>query len=76
MSGNLWEWTRSVPKDYPYVRDEEKAEELDQPARILRGGCFDNLFGSVRCAVRLKLGPPDWFWDLGFRFVILPSSDL
>ena len=41
LSGNVWEWTRSIDKAYPYVPDDGR-ERLDASAgkaRVLRGGC-------------------------------------
>src|SRR6185436_16735520 len=79
MSGNVWEWTRSGLKDYPYVRDDGR-EDLSGSARalrVLRGGAFNLDPGNVRCAVRDRLHPWFRYRYLGFRLVLLPfSSDL
>jgi formylglycine-generating enzyme required for sulfatase activity len=79
MSGNVWEWTRSLFEDYPYVRDDgrEDLSELSKSPRVLRGGSFDLDSLDVRCAVRPWLDPTDRFRNIGFRVVLLPfSSDL
>ncbi len=77
MSGNVWEWTRSLGKDYPYTRDERK-EDLQAPGpRVLRGGAYFSDSSYVRCAFRDWFGPPGRNWYVGFRVVLLPfSSDL
>ena len=49
LSGNVWEWTRSLYQDYPYPADEPgraKRENLAAPkdtVRVLRGGSFNHL---------------------------------
>jgi len=78
MSGNVWEWTRSLNGKYPYPisdmnterewRENLKAREIE--SRIARGGCYLTDAERVRCATR------EW-WDasyenrcLGFRVVV------
>ncbi len=39
MSGNLWEWTSSLYRDYPYGASHESASAADDH-RVLRGGSF------------------------------------
>jgi formylglycine-generating enzyme required for sulfatase activity len=78
MSGNVWEWTRSLYGKYPYPTDEAgraQRENLEAPkevARVLRGGAFFYDFRSVRCAYRRGLGPHFWHRSLGFRVVVRP----
>lgn len=81
MSGNVWEWTRSVYAKYPYP-DEPTARqkrEIDDSAslRVLRGGSYWFYSWLVRCAARRWISP-DLRYDLiGFRVVVSPfSSDL
>jgi len=80
LSGNVWEWTRSLWDDYPYPSDaNERArrEDLQAPddqARGLRGGAFHLNHGGVRCASRIGLFPDLRDWDIGFRVVVLPCS--
>ncbi|MBA7481230.1 Hercynine oxygenase [subsurface metagenome] len=39
LSGNLWEWTSSAYKEYPYVSDDGREDESDSEAyRVVRGG--------------------------------------
>ena len=48
MSGNVWEWTRSLWGDYPYPTDQQeraRRENLQagrETPRVLRGGAFHN----------------------------------
>jgi formylglycine-generating enzyme required for sulfatase activity len=71
MAGNVWEWTQSLYKEYPYRYDER--ESLETPGnRVFRGGAFNNAAGDVRAAVRLG-GAPDRRYDfLGFRVLASP----
>jgi len=84
MSGNVWEWTRSLwgpdfgkPQfKYPYVptdgREDTKAG--DTVLRVLRGGAAHDSPDHVRCAVRYRELPADPYIDVGFRVVLSPSS--
>jgi len=82
MSGNVWEWTRSLwGRDfstpdfkYPYLLDQER-EDLNAPKealRVLRGGSFGNESVFARCAFRFRLNPDFRNGDLGFRVVVSP----
>lgn len=78
MSGNVWEWTRSVSGNYPYPDNEserKKRERLDAPdnnARVVRGGAFYFNRGGVRCAYRDGDLPNFWDYYIGFRVAALP----
>ena len=88
MSGNVWEWTRSLWGEdwqkpdygYPYQADDGR-EELDAPSgvlRVLRGGsCIDTAL-DARCANRNGGHPAHRYRYLGFRVVAspFPSSGL
>ncbi|HEX3553088.1 MAG TPA: SUMF1/EgtB/PvdO family nonheme iron enzyme [Thermoanaerobaculia bacterium] len=76
LSGNVWEWTRSLYEPYPYPppgTDRERREALDpRELRVLRGGsCFDFSRG-VRCAVRNRRDPVNRGDFIGFRVVAAP----
>lgn len=81
LSGNVWEWTRSVRGMdcqeldllYPY-RPKDGREDLnasDNSLRVWRGGGFFSNQGNARCAFRRRLGPV-LAVDRGFRVVVLP----
>jgi formylglycine-generating enzyme required for sulfatase activity len=82
MSGNVWEWTRSLwGKDwqkadfgYPYnpLDGRESLEASDVVRRVLRGGAFYSNQGSVRCAVRNGSHPSSRYRRLGFRVLLSP----
>ncbi len=75
LSGNVWEWTRSVwgsEFKYPYVAGDGR-EDLESPAlRVLRGGAFVSAPGDVRCAVRYGYAPVVRGVIVGFRVVVSP----
>jgi formylglycine-generating enzyme required for sulfatase activity len=73
LSGNIWEWTRSLVGNYPYpVRQAARAkrEDLQAPleaSRVLRGGAFWRDRQGVRCAYRGRGGARDVFSNIGCR---------
>jgi len=77
MSGNVWEWTRSVWAPYPYPSDpagraaREYLEVREGVARVRRGGAFFSSPRSVRCAVRLGSGPYPHGGGMGCRAVVV-----
>jgi len=75
MSGNVWEWTRTVWNDcskYPY-QDDNKDDSDEELPRILRGGSFQNPSNLVRCTYRHWFYPLRKFRDYGFRIVMVSS---
>ena len=84
LSGNVWEWTRSVwGKDwrkpdfqYPYdPRDGREHLEFDDDyRRVVRGGSFGRDEEDVRCAVHYFRSPYVFYRNIGFRVVVAPVS--
>lgn len=67
QAGNVWEWTGSLYRPYPYQGDREEAEAEGE--RAVRGGSWDSDRGFARCAYRNRF-VPDYFDDnVGFRLV-------
>jgi formylglycine-generating enzyme required for sulfatase activity len=80
MSGNVWEWTRSLWGEYaaeaahryPYDVNDAEGESLNAPdtiARVQRGGSFGNSEGLLRAAVRDREFPVSRVGSGGFRSV-------
>jgi formylglycine-generating enzyme required for sulfatase activity len=80
LSGNVWEWTRSLwgrnpatPEfRYPYDRydgrnDPEAPHEI---LRVVRGGSFDSGPWNIRSAVRIGLLPVAKTRTVGFRLAL------
>ncbi|MCL4299458.1 MAG: SUMF1/EgtB/PvdO family nonheme iron enzyme [Anaerolineae bacterium] len=76
LSGNVWEWTRSHYKGYPYDPGDgrENLKGGDNVSRVLRGGAFSFKVRVARCAARSVLLPNLTRSDLGFRVVVSPFS--
>jgi len=82
MSGNVWEWTRSLwgkvwdePEfKYPYDGDDdrENLEAGSDVLRILRGGAYDYSSNLLRCSARYGLSPLGRSDFIGFRLVLSP----
>jgi formylglycine-generating enzyme required for sulfatase activity len=75
MAGNVWEWTRSLYKAYPYDSGDgrENMDAGDDVRRVLRGGAFDYDSRGVRCAARVEDDPNSRYWNSGVRVVVSPS---
>ncbi len=70
MVGNVWEWTHSLFKAYPYQAGDGRENETASGRRVLRGGSFLNDSRYARCACRrdaLGIGG-------GFRVAASPVS--
>ncbi len=67
MAGNVWEWTSSLDRPYPYRADDGREDAHSNGRRILRGGCYANPQGFARCACRFRLVPTLCNEFIGFR---------
>ena len=73
MAGNVWEWTRSIHRSYPYDPSDGREDASIQDQQfVLRGGSFYSNLQGVRCASRDGRNPDLRDSDLGFRVVLLP----
>jgi formylglycine-generating enzyme required for sulfatase activity len=67
MAGNVWEWTASLDRPYPYAAGDGREDPRAPGRRILRGGCYANPHGFARCACRFRLLPAVRNPFMGFR---------
>jgi len=71
MVGNVFEWTRSLYKPYPYDARDGREEMEAEGVRVNRGGGWDSTPRVARCALRGDMCDPDTFdHNLGFRVVV------
>ena len=69
MAGNVWEWTNSLYKGYPYDSLDGRENETSQDRRVLRGGSWRNEADEVRSSNRYSARPTLSTGYVGFRVV-------
>jgi formylglycine-generating enzyme required for sulfatase activity len=74
MAGNVWEWTRSLYRDYPYNRIDWREELEAGDLQVQRGGSFNYDGADARCASRNNLHPNNRSRRDGFRCISPVSS--
>ena len=75
MSGNVYEWTHSLLKPYPYQADDGRDEVNIGGSVIVRGGSWYYTRKLARCASREAVNPTFVSPALGFRLVRLVTSN-
>ena len=75
MSGNIWEWTRSVYKPYPYDPQDGREDIDREDVRVLRGGSWVSDKHGVRISCRTNFSSnlrEGYYY--GFRVVASPPT--
>jgi formylglycine-generating enzyme required for sulfatase activity len=72
MAGNVWEWTNSQLKPYPYMAGDGREEQIPGAVYVIRGGSWYYSRKLARCACRegaisIFISP-----SLGFRLARTP----
>jgi formylglycine-generating enzyme required for sulfatase activity len=60
MAGNVWEWTRSLSREYPYNPKDGREDPAAVGSRVLRGGSWSFIRDFARCRLprRVLSGRP------------------
>lgn len=67
MSGNVWEWTSSILRPYPYQADDGREDPMAEGPRVARGGAWYYSRKLARCSSREGLPSNYVSPALGFR---------
>src|SRR5262249_58765114 len=69
MAGNVWEWTNSLHRPYPYVAADGREHRSSNAQRVLRGAGWSNGWPYARAAYRWHNGPRYTYDFVGVRVV-------
>lgn len=73
MAGNVWEWTSSLFRSYPYDPHDGREDSKSTKNRVLRGGAWLLDPTVARSTCRNHENPvrfAGYFYDVGFRLVL------
>ena len=70
MSGNVWEWTRSPYRPYPYEPGVDATDLATDALWVIRGGSYADAAQNVRAAIRGGGDPGVRRPFIGFRLAI------
>ena len=73
MAGNVWEWTSSLNKPYPYEAEDGREDAEGDGRRAVRGGSWNFNPLDVRAALRNWSNPVNRNGYLGVRLVSSPG---
>ena len=67
LAGNVWEWTASALRPYPYVAGDGREDGTSPEPRVVRGGSYIHGAAEIRCSYRhgMLQGAVDHY--VGFR---------
>jgi formylglycine-generating enzyme required for sulfatase activity len=67
LAGNVWEWTSSIHREYPYNSNDGREDVNLWGARVVRGGNYLSSAKNIRCADRHSIYPTARDIYIGFR---------
>ena len=76
LAGNVWEWTASALRPYPYAAGDGREGDTSPGPRVVRGGSFIHGPGEIRCSYRHGLLPGAVDHYVGFRLAAAPGARL
>jgi formylglycine-generating enzyme required for sulfatase activity len=74
MAGNVWEWTSSLFRPYPYNPGDGRENPDIREARVVRGGAWRHHPDNSRSWLRYHVHPTERRRTVGFRLVYPVSS--
>jgi len=72
LVGNVWEWTNTLYRPYPYDADDGRESRQASGFRVLRGASWRNDANVAHCLSRLD-GDFLFFNNVGFRCAVSPE---
>ncbi|MEW6357444.1 MAG: SUMF1/EgtB/PvdO family nonheme iron enzyme [Planctomycetota bacterium] len=72
MHGNVWEWTRSTYRPYPYRPDDGRDSGDPDGRKVVRGGSWRDRPMRCRSAFRVSYLPYQRVHNVGFRVTAVP----
>ncbi len=73
MAGNVFQWTHSLYKPYPYLANDGREGEEAVGERVVRGGSASSMVGFLRCSCRVANDPGKVYTTRGFRVCVSPD---
>ncbi|HEX8995806.1 MAG TPA: SUMF1/EgtB/PvdO family nonheme iron enzyme [Ktedonobacterales bacterium] len=73
LAGNIWEWTSSLYRPYPYSPGDGREDPTATGTRVLRGGCWASEVSEARAANRNGNAPAEPDDGMGFRLALAAS---
>jgi formylglycine-generating enzyme required for sulfatase activity len=70
MHGNVWEWTRTALRPYPYRDDDGRNDLAADGPRVVRGGSWYDRPQRASSSYRLAYRPYQGVFNVGFRVVM------
>lgn len=67
LVGNVWEWTNSIFKPYPYIAADGREEKVPKANYVIRGGSWYYTRKLARCAAREGMKDDHSSPIIGFR---------
>jgi formylglycine-generating enzyme required for sulfatase activity len=69
MAGNVWEWTSSLLRPYPYNPNDGREDPHSGEDRVTRGGAWSYVSDSSRSWIRYTAPSGEGRRSVGFRLV-------